>query len=90
MDLNVVIELGGKPLVKQSKLANQIMSFYFEAHNVIASEAYESCEARDFFEEECKSDDLANHWLVACDLAFVVACGGIDGITENHSLRIDS
>lgn len=90
MDLRVVIEHDYKPMIEQSKLANKIMDFYFLTHNVIASEAYTNCEDREFYEEECKNDELANHWLVASDLAFVIACGGIDEITDKHSLRVDS
>lgn len=86
MDLKITINYDGKPLLEQSILANQIMYCYFKNQNVIASEAFNSCEDKLFIEEECKCDELAKHWLVASDLAFVAVCGGIAEVTDHYTL----
>ncbi|MAD75996.1 MAG: hypothetical protein CML20_14610 [Rheinheimera sp.] len=86
MDLKIIINYDNKPLLEQSKLANSIMHCYFNNHNLIASEALNSCEDKLFIEEECMSDELAKHWLIACDLAFVAVCGGIAEITGRYTL----
>ena len=86
MDLKIIINFDNKPLLEQSELANSIMHCYFQNQNVIASEALNSCEEKLFIEGECMSNELAKHWLIASDLAFVAVCGGIAEITDRYTI----
>lgn len=86
MDIEITILFKGEPQLTASAIANQLMSDYFEYNNVKASEALENYEIIEF--GESANDNLAHHWQIASDLAFVVGCGGLGAITADYTLDI--